>query len=83
MLFTMILARDRFPIWWSHFDLTEESKKTDLRADDAMAIEIVGAKEEVEASGINYDEFYKILKHENPLYLVCTIRILAPKNLII
>ena len=24
------------------FDLTEESKKTDLRADDAMAIEIVG-----------------------------------------
>ncbi|MEK9170596.1 MAG: hypothetical protein AAB674_03040 [Patescibacteria group bacterium] len=53
------------------FDLTEESKKTDLRADDAMAIEIVGGlRREVEASGINYDEFYKIFKHENPLYLV-------------
>ena len=37
------------------FDLTDNAKKTNLRADDAMALEIVGGlREEIEASGENF-----------------------------
>ena len=53
------------------FDLTYNAKKTNLRADDAMALEIVGGlRKEIEASGVNFEEFYGIFEHKNPLYLV-------------
>ena len=52
------------------FDLLPGAKKTKLRADDAMGMEIVrGLKREVEETGADFDAVMKLFKHEDPLYL--------------
>jgi len=52
------------------FDLLPGAKKTKLRADDAMGIEIMeGLQKEIEACGVDFDALLKVFKHEDPLYL--------------
>ncbi len=52
------------------FDLIPGSKKTKLRADDAMGIEIARSlRKNVEQCGVNFDLFMEIFEHKNPLYL--------------
>lgn len=52
------------------FDLLPGAKKTKLRADDAMGIEIVkGLRKEIEETGADFEAVLKLFKHEDPLYL--------------
>ncbi|MDE2000986.1 MAG: HD domain-containing protein [Patescibacteria group bacterium] len=52
------------------FDLIPGAKKSKLRADDAMGIDIArNMKKEIEASGVNYELMMSIFEHKNPLYL--------------
>lgn len=52
------------------FDLIPGRKKTKLRADDAMGIEIARSlKDNVERSGVDFEMFMKIFEHKDPLYL--------------
>lgn len=52
------------------FDLIPGAKKSKLRADDAMGIDIARAlKQNVEACGVDFDLFMDIFEHKNPLYL--------------
>ena len=52
------------------FDLLPGAKKTKLRADDAMGIEIVKRLQKpIEAAGVDFEAMLKVQKHEDPLYL--------------
>src|SRR3989344_3685176 len=52
------------------FELLPGTKKTALRADDAMGIDIVKSlKKEIEASGVDFEALIKIFEHQDPLYL--------------
>src|SRR3989338_953077 len=52
------------------FDLFPGVKKTNLRADDAMGLEIVsGLRKEIEACGVDFDAIYGLFEHKDPLYL--------------
>ncbi|MBI3046402.1 MAG: HD domain-containing protein [Candidatus Harrisonbacteria bacterium] len=52
------------------FDLLPGAKKSKLRADDAMGIEIArNLKKEIEATGAEFESLMKFMKHEDPLYL--------------
>ena len=52
------------------FDLLPDAEKSELRADDAMALEIVKElRPAIQKVGIDFDEIYKLMQHKNPLYL--------------
>jgi len=52
------------------FDLLPKSKRTELRADDAMALEIVrNLRKKIESVGADFKLFYDLCQHKNPLYL--------------
>ena len=52
------------------FDLLPGAKKSKLRADDAMGIEIMrGLRKEIEACGVDFNAFMALAEHKDPLYL--------------
>ncbi len=52
------------------FDLLPGAKKSELRADDAMAVNIVKElRKEIEGVGVDFDKLMKLFKHEDKLYL--------------
>ncbi len=52
------------------FDLLPGAKKTKLRADDAMGMEIIkNLRKEIEETGADFSAVEKLFKHEDPLYL--------------
>ncbi|MDO8430242.1 MAG: HD domain-containing protein [bacterium] len=52
------------------FDLLPDAERSELRADDAMALAIVKElRPVIEKTGIDFDAMYKLMEHKNPLYL--------------
>ncbi|MDP3729790.1 MAG: HD domain-containing protein [bacterium] len=52
------------------FDLMPGAEKSKLRADDAMALQIVKElRKEIEGLDIDFDALYKLFEHKDPLYL--------------
>src|SRR3989344_3836669 len=52
------------------FDLLPGAKKSKLRADDAMGIDIAKSlKKEIESAGADFEALIKIFEHKDPLYL--------------